>query len=145
MTIFPDLSNRRPSDRNHEQETHLEPDALGMSFVDTALQPFRVVGKLLTWPQYFLWTPPFNEQEAICAHLERELVRFNDVVGTVEKEISLLREYQTRLISDVVTGKLDVREVARSLPADVSEEADELAATESADEDFATDDELVDV
>jgi type I restriction enzyme S subunit len=89
--------------------------------------------------------PPLNEQEAICVHLERELARFNDAVETVEKEITLLREYQTRLISDVVTGKLDVREVARTLPVDVSEEAAELAATESADEDFATDDELIDV
>jgi type I restriction enzyme S subunit len=29
-----------------------------------------------------------------------------------------LREYRTRLIADVVTGKLDVREVARRLPDD---------------------------
>ena len=33
-----------------------------------------------------------------------------------EREISLLREYRTRLIADVVTGKLDVREAAVRLP-----------------------------
>ena len=33
-----------------------------------------------------------------------------------EREISLLREYRTRLIADVVTGKLDVREAAARLP-----------------------------
>ncbi|MGE3541761.1 MAG: restriction endonuclease subunit S [Candidatus Tectimicrobiota bacterium] len=29
-----------------------------------------------------------------------------------QREIDLLREYRTRLIADVVTGKLDVRDVA---------------------------------
>ena len=31
-------------------------------------------------------------------------------------EINLIREYRTRLIADVVTGKLDVREAAKTLP-----------------------------
>ncbi|GBE46910.1 hypothetical protein BMS3Bbin12_00063 [bacterium BMS3Bbin12] len=38
------------------------------------------------------------------------------VRARVQSEISLLREYRTRLIADVVTGKLDVREVAARLP-----------------------------
>lgn len=38
-----------------------------------------------------------------------------------EREISLLREYRTRLVSDVVTGKLDVREAAAKLPDEVDE------------------------
>lgn len=38
-----------------------------------------------------------------------------------EREISLLREYRTRLIADVVTGKLDVREAAASLPDEAAE------------------------
>ena len=42
-------------------------------------------------------------------------------IDRAEREISLLREYRTRLIADVVTGKLDVREAAASLP----DEADE--------------------
>ncbi len=33
----------------------------------------------------------------------------------------LLREYRTRLIADVVTGKLDVREAAARLPDEVEE------------------------
>jgi type I restriction enzyme S subunit len=37
-------------------------------------------------------------------------------IARLEQEISLLREYRTRLIADVVTGKLDVREVAKGLP-----------------------------
>ena len=37
------------------------------------------------------------------------------------REVSLLREYRTRLIADVVTGKLDVREAAAGLPDEVEE------------------------
>ncbi len=46
------------------------------------------------------------------------------------REIELLREYRTRLIADVVTGKLDVREVAARLPddAEASEPLDEADA-----------------
>ena len=36
-------------------------------------------------------------------------------------EIELVREYRTRLISDVVTGVLDVREAASGLPDEVGE------------------------
>jgi type I restriction enzyme S subunit len=44
------------------------------------------------------------------------------------RAISLLREFRTRLIADVVTGKLDVREAAARLPveAEEPEEADEI-------------------
>ena len=46
------------------------------------------------------------------------------------REISLLREYRTRLIADVVTGKLDVREAAARLPDEV-EEQEPLEETEA--------------
>ena len=37
-------------------------------------------------------------------------------ISRLEREIELLREYRTRLVADVVTGKLDVREAAARLP-----------------------------
>ena len=37
-------------------------------------------------------------------------------IDHAECEIELLSEYRTRLIADVVTGKLDVREAAGRLP-----------------------------
>ena len=40
---------------------------------------------------------------------------------SARREIDLLREYRTRLIADVVTGKLDVREAAARLPDEVEE------------------------
>jgi len=35
-----------------------------------------------------------------------------------DREIDLLREYRTRLVADVVTGKLDVRDAAAGLPVE---------------------------
>lgn len=37
-------------------------------------------------------------------------------IKQANREITLLREYRTRLIADLVTGKLDVREAASQLP-----------------------------
>ena len=39
-----------------------------------------------------------------------------EIERAARKEIALLYEYRTRLIADVVTGKLDVREAAARLP-----------------------------
>ena len=41
--------------------------------------------------------------------------------AVLEREISLLREYRTRLIADVVTGKLDVCAAAAALPEEGEE------------------------
>ena len=38
------------------------------------------------------------------------------LTGSVRDQVILLREYRTRLIADVVTGKLDVRKAAAELP-----------------------------
>ena len=56
-----------------------------------------------------------------------------------EREIALLREYRTRLIADVVTGKLDVREVAARLPdeAEAPEPLDEADVLEEGGEEAA--------
>ena len=40
----------------------------------------------------------------------------DDAITRARRQIELLREYRTRLIADVVTGKLDVRDAAASLP-----------------------------
>lgn len=60
--------------------------------------------------------PSRKEQEKIVVELGERLSKVNAVIGSTEHEIALLREYRTRLIADVVTGKLDVREAAASLP-----------------------------
>jgi type I restriction enzyme S subunit len=60
--------------------------------------------------------PSVAEQLDIIRYIERETGEIWDAIAVTEHEISLLREYRTRLIADVVTGKLDVREAAAKLP-----------------------------
>ena len=72
--------------------------------------------------------PPLAEQRRIAAWIRAECTRVEDVLARIEREIALLREYRTRLIADVVTGQLDVREAAARLPAEELESLDEGAA-----------------
>ena len=60
--------------------------------------------------------PPFPEQVAIVEYLHRATADIDAAIDRTRRQIELLREYRTRLISDVVTGKLDVREAAANLP-----------------------------
>lgn len=83
--------------------------------------------------------PPLDEQQRIMARLDIELSTLNTANERIQREIDLLREYRTRLIADVVTGKLDVREAAAKLPEEKVEEMDadgceedELTAEDSA-------------
>jgi type I restriction enzyme S subunit len=59
---------------------------------------------------------PFEEQVAIAGWLDNRLVGVNAVIDRAQREIALIEEFRTRLIADVVTGKLDVRAAAASLP-----------------------------
>jgi type I restriction enzyme, S subunit len=73
--------------------------------------------------------PPQKEQQAISDNLDATLCYLGRTVDRASREIDLLREYRTRLIADVVTGKLDVR--GMELPAvEAEEEPDELDAEE---------------
>ena len=49
----------------------------------------------------------------------------NTAISRLEREIELLREYRTRLVADVVTGKLDVREAAARLPDEAAPDTHE--------------------
>jgi type I restriction enzyme S subunit len=44
------------------------------------------------------------------------------MIDRTNGEIALMREYRTRLVADVVTGQLDVREAAAKLPEEPREE-----------------------
>ena len=54
--------------------------------------------------------PPITEQVAIASFLDRVISDIDKATKFAQQEISLLTEYRTRLIADIVTGKLDVRE-----------------------------------
>ena len=59
----------------------------------------------------FIPLPPLPEQAAIAAYLDNLTSDIDAAIARTRREIELLEEYRTRLIADVVTGKLDVREV----------------------------------
>lgn len=53
--------------------------------------------------------PSLSEQVEIEAHINRETQDIDVAIGRTEEEIKLIREYRDRLITDVVTGQVDVR------------------------------------
>lgn len=65
--------------------------------------------------------PPLEEQLKIVNVLDIQIEKINKLISIERRLIDLVGEYRTRLISDVVTGKLDVREVAAQLPKQLSE------------------------
>lgn len=81
--------------------------------------------------------PPLTEQKVIIHHLDAVTAEIDTAITHANREIELLNEYRTRLIADVVTGKLDVREAAASLP-----EVDPLTANDEPDNGFNPDTEI---
>jgi type I restriction enzyme S subunit len=87
--------------------------------------------------------PPAGERARILAAVKERTASLTTATSRLEREIELLREYRTRLVADVVTGKLDVREAAARLPdegprldmadTDETDPDDDLATDEEAD------------
>lgn len=55
--------------------------------------------------------PPFEEQNEIVKYLENRLNKYDNFIEKIKEEIALLNELKSRLISDAVTGQIDVRDV----------------------------------
>ena len=72
--------------------------------------------------------PPIDEQQHIAQAVDRGTDHIAASIERSRRQIDLLREYRTRLIADVVTGKLDVRKAVAGLP-----EADSLGAEDDPD------------
>lgn len=70
--------------------------------------------------------PPYDEQVEIVREIESVEDKFIKIRAGIMKQIELLKEYRTRLISDVVTGQIDVRDVV--IPEYTPEEDTEIDA-----------------
>lgn len=75
---------------------------------------------------------PLREQKAIAEYITTEVAKIDNALPVFQKEIELLREYRTRLISDVVTGQIDVRDVV--VPEYTPEEDVEISTDEDVEE-----------
>lgn len=60
--------------------------------------------------------PPLEEQASVLRQLSTSAGETEQTVVRVNREIDLLKEFRTRLVSDVVSGQVDVRALAASLP-----------------------------
>ena len=55
--------------------------------------------------------PPADEQVAIVEYIKKTLPRYDVAIEKLTAEVETLEEYKAKLIADVVTGKIDVRDV----------------------------------
>ncbi len=85
--------------------------------------------------------PPRIEQDEIVELLDAKMRELDAPIDAVQREIRLMTEFRTRVVADIVTGKLDVRAVTACLPDDV-EEAAPIDATELIAGDGDEDDDL---
>ena len=53
--------------------------------------------------------PPVQEQQQIVNHLNKETQKIDTLIKKENQRIDLLKEYRQSLISEVVTGKVDIR------------------------------------
>ena len=85
--------------------------------------------RLRLYPDDFLnilfLCPSIKEQESILNWFKKKTINLDQAISRTEREISLMQEYRTRLISDVVTGKIDVRDIEIPDIADIDITLDE--------------------
>lgn len=69
--------------------------------------------RLRLYPEQFLSMsfpiPPMDEQLEIVKYIEAKVQRIEVMVSTIHAEIQKIQDLRARLISDVVTGQIDVR------------------------------------
>jgi type I restriction enzyme S subunit len=94
-----------------------------LPWISGAAQPKLTQDRLMS---IAIAVPPRWEQDEIMASVASEIGTIQEGIDRAVREVSLLREYRTRLIADVVTGRLDVREASTRLP-DEAEEREALA------------------
>lgn len=120
-------------------------------YLITMTRPFRVLGeKVMTGsagqkrvsPEYIknftIGIPPLDEQNNILEEIDRRVSRIDEQIRCENESISVLFELRTRLISDVVTGKIDVRgievpdfDIVEEIDSDDENLDDEDAAEET--------------
>ncbi len=84
-----------------------------------AAQPGLAVERILN---LYLPVPSTIEQRTIAEHLDRATTNIEAAIARARRQVELVEEYRTRLIADVVTGKLDVREASAQLPDEAEDD-----------------------
>ena len=78
-------------------------------WISGAAQPKLTLDRLMS---IAIAVPPKSEQDEIISIASAQTTSLDASITRARRQIELLQEYRTRLIADVVTGKLDVRAAA---------------------------------
>ncbi len=81
----------------------------------------------------FFPLPPIKEQEKIIEHIKNGCKEIDTAITKAEREIKLIQEYRISLICDVVTGKIDIRDIPVE-PVEDIEEVDDLDEIQESEE-----------
>lgn len=77
--------------------------------------------------------PPASEQDEIVAYIPKANAKIEKAIDAISQEIALLKEYRTRLISDVVTGQIDVRDIEVPEFEYIADDVDDVSDDENTD------------
>ena len=91
-------------------------------WISGAAQPKLTQDRLMS---IAIAVPPPSEQAEVIDKVTEETAALRHAIARARRQIELVEEYRTRLIADVVTGKLDVREAA-SQPPNEDDEAETI-------------------
>jgi probable type I restriction-modification system len=77
-----------------------------------ALKPlYKGLRKVIPLPAFMsmpLYLPPLSEQRAIVSYIEAKTASINKLIDAYQQQVERIKEYKQRLISDAVTGKMNV-------------------------------------
>ena len=131
------LTIRNKSDNNPEfLQLFLHTFDLAKGFYNVGASGVRQSLNWDTVKMLKVLTPPVPEQNQIVEAIKAEYSKIGTAIKSVKQQIDFLREYRTRLISDVVTGQVDVRGV--EIP-DYTPEEDNAMDEETNDTEEVTD------
>jgi type I restriction enzyme S subunit len=71
--------------------------------------------------KFWIWLPSMDEQCGIAVFLDQKTLEIENIISHVQTQIDKLKEYRQSLISEAVTGKIDVRDYSPT------EEVDSIA------------------
>ena len=130
--VSPSYGVYRPRNTGHLRRDYIDPllrmEAYRSNYVvkSTGITSSRLRLYAESFLDIPLLRPPSTEQAAIVEFLDNATAYIDTAIDRARRQIGLLREYRTRLIADVVTGKLDVRAAAAHLP-DEADDRDLIA------------------
>lgn len=103
-----------------------------------AVKVYSITQKILK--DVFILIPSENEQEEIVKYLDDKCASIDSFINKINEKIDQLHDLKNTMIADVVTGKVDVRDI--EIPE--YEFTDESADSDSEDADFDADGEQED-